>query len=117
MYFEEGSLTIAELISRSFNTAKEKGWWDTPRNQAECIALMHSELSEALESLRRGEPMLYMATDTEGHQKPEGLAAELADLLIRVADFCGGFNVPLEDALYAKLKYNESRPYKHGCKF
>ena len=37
-------------------TAREKGWWDTQRNNGELIALMHSELSEALEALRHGNP-------------------------------------------------------------
>ena len=35
-------------------TAKSKGWWDSERNDGELIALMHSELSEALEALRNG---------------------------------------------------------------
>ena len=35
------------------NNAKEKGWWDEERNDGEMIALMHSELSEALEALRK----------------------------------------------------------------
>ena len=33
--------------------AKAKGWWDDERNDGEAIALMHSELSEALEVLRK----------------------------------------------------------------
>ncbi len=33
------------------DTAREKGWWDKERNDGEMIALMHSELSEALEAL------------------------------------------------------------------
>ena len=37
-------------------TAVDKGWWDEPRDDAISIALMHSELSEALEALRHGNP-------------------------------------------------------------
>ena len=41
-------------------TAKSKGWWGedgkADRNNGEAIALMHSELSEALEALRHGNP-------------------------------------------------------------
>ena len=38
------------------NTARAKGWWDEPREDGTMIALMHSELSEALEALRAGNP-------------------------------------------------------------
>ena len=36
-----------------YKIAKEKGWWENPREEGTLIALMHSELSEALEALRR----------------------------------------------------------------
>ena len=44
---------IAGLGERINDIAKEKGWWDEERNNGEMIALMHSELSEALEWLRK----------------------------------------------------------------
>jgi hypothetical protein len=34
--------------------AIEKGWWEGERNEGELIALMHSELSEGLEAIRKG---------------------------------------------------------------
>jgi len=37
-------------------TAISKGWWDSERNDGEVIALIHSELSEALEGMRKGNP-------------------------------------------------------------
>jgi len=36
--------------------AKAKGFWDKERNDGEALALIHSEVSEALEALRRGNP-------------------------------------------------------------
>ena len=49
--FVEAFNDIAQQINR---TAIEKGWWKGDRNDGEIIALMHSELSEALEALRHG---------------------------------------------------------------
>jgi len=93
------------------HTAQEKGWWDEPRNDGEMIALMHSELSEALEALRHGNP--------PDDKVPEynGVEAELADVIIRIMDYAEnrGFNVA--DALIAKMEYNQGREYKHGKKF
>jgi hypothetical protein len=45
-------MTIKQWIELCHATAKEKGWWDFERSDGELIALMHSELSEALEAMR-----------------------------------------------------------------
>ena len=86
--------------------AKEKGFWDVDRNDAEMIALMHSELSEALEAMR-----------TNNWNEDDGVAEELADCIIRICDFCGGRNLNLEKALLDKIEKNRNRPYKHNKKF
>lgn len=113
---QEGLIEISELMEESHTTAKEKGWWDEPRTFAECIALIHSEASEGLEEWRNGEDEIYFVKDKYGNDKPEGIAVELADILIRVGDVSMHFGYELVRALELKLAYNKTRPHRHGGK-
>jgi NTP pyrophosphatase (non-canonical NTP hydrolase) len=90
--------------------AIEKGWWESERNEGELIALMHSELSEALEVIRNGNP----PDDTI----PEftGVEAELADVIIRIMDMAAAKGYRVGEAVVAKINYNKNRPHKHGGK-
>jgi len=96
--------TVKHFIEVSHSIAKEKGWWDEPRHDGELIALMHSELSEALEAMRN-------------HGSQDDIAEELADCCIRIFDYCGAREIDLENALVKKIEYNKTRPYRHGKKF
>ena len=49
-------------------------------------------------------------------KKPEGNAAELADVIIRVLDYCAYAGIDIENVLEVKHEYNKSRPYRHGGK-
>ncbi len=102
---------IDHLARKIHHTAVEHGFWPEGRNDAECIALMHSELSEALEALRSGNP------PSEKIPGYSNLAEELADAMIRIMDFALAKDIPLGYAILAKMAYNEGRPYKHGRKF
>lgn len=104
---------IRDLQDAAHATAKTKGWWPPGEVSVELlgskIALIHSEVSEALECLREGQLEVSRAG-----AKPEGLPIELADIVLRVLDFAGALGIDLEDAVLEKLAYNRTRTYRHG---
>lgn len=104
-------MTLNDLARQCHETAVSKGWYDTPRNVPELIALCHSELSEALEEYR--DHRMDLVID-DG--KPIGFPVEIADLLIRVLDMCAFLNVDIHHALQRKMEYNKTREYRHGGK-
>mgnify|MGYP001056501883 FL=1 len=115
-------LSIKTLVNESYTNAKEHGWHDKPRSVGDHIALMHSELSEALEEYRKGrtpQEIYYVSKNPlvlGAPNKPEGIPIELADCIIRIFDFCGLHKINLEEALSLKMEYNKTRPYRHGNK-
>ena len=106
-------MEISELVTQAYENAVLHGWHEEDRTFGELIALCHSELSEALEEHRNGktETTIYHA-----YGKPEGIPIELADTVIRIADMCGKYGIDLEKAIAMKMKYNQSRPFRHGNK-
>lgn len=99
---------ITSLCLRAYETSKAHGWKHD--NDGQAIALMHSELSEALEAMRKPE----RKDEHLPHLDPVGL--ELADVLIRVFDFCGARGIDLATCVKEKMDYNDRRPMRHGGK-
>lgn len=125
-------MTISEIVERAHQNAVKHGFWDPGPEFGSAMALIHSELSEALEEMRAGNkirpgnpvPMVYYSgggyvasAPTKCCLKPEGVAIELADAVIRIADLCGHMGIDLDAAITLKMEYNEGRPFKHGKLF
>jgi hypothetical protein len=108
---------VDNLQERIHKQAVSKGWWKEPRDVPHCLALIHSELSEALEEYRQStsnDPRLYYGKDS----KPEGVLVELADAVIRILDLAQHIapDISFGNVLLEKVAYNATRPHRHGGK-
>jgi NTP pyrophosphatase (non-canonical NTP hydrolase) len=117
-------LTVKESFIHYFNSvsddcyyiAKRHGFWDkySPENErvklirnVEKIALIHSEVSKALEALRCENPE---SKHINGFTCVE---EELADTVIRIMDLAKANNWKVSEAIIEKMKFNDNRPYLH----
>lgn len=100
---------IDDLSLQCHMSSVATGWYSVPetgepkaRNFGELVALMHSELSEALEGDRKS---------AMSDKIPEFTAVEeeFADALIRIFDTAGARKLRLGEAFQAKMRYNRTR--------
>lgn len=120
-------MSLNELAKEAHQIAVEHGWWDKEPTFGELVALMHSELSEALEEYRAGRPMVWYRCGHDGadclspkeqicyvpvtlgvtedcmfhEEKPEGIAVELADCVIDILDWAGHEDADLDRVFVA----------------
>lgn len=115
------------IQERIYDIAYTHGWYAEDRTFGDRIALCHSELSEALEEFRNGHHLTEVYYEhsneckTQSFQcicnpKPEGVPIELADVIIRLMDMAEADGIDLADAIAIKVRYNATRPFRHGGK-
>ena len=113
-------MNLSELQREAHAIAKDHGWWDEERTFGDLIALVHSELSEALEAYRENPTMgtsLHNLLEAGGSTvvgsrflvKPEGVACELADVVIRVADMAEHYEEDLASEIETLRRENDER--------
>jgi len=130
---------LNKLAKSIYEQNKIKGFWDEERNFGELLMLITSELAEALEAHRDGKwveqkdieelaviessAVLYpdMKEIYDGlwvrkfkSSIKNSVPDEIADSLIRILDLCGGLGIDIDYHVAQKLKYNKTRPVKHG---
>ena len=109
------SLQFVRYYNRMQNemhqVAVSKGFHDKPVEDGTRLALIHSEVSEVLEALRKGNPPDDKVPEFTGEE------AELADVVIRVMDYAGAKGLRIAEAIVAKSQYNKTREKMHGKKF
>ena len=106
---------LDDIARECWAVSDAHGFHSTGRSFAEAIALVHSELSEALEADRKGEAFIWMNGD-----KPDGTGVELADAVIRLFDLFveqAPDGVSLEGVIKRKTAYNRTRSKMHGKRY
>lgn len=116
--------TLNDYANECYENSVRHGFWDAANGIPEeykylmvatKLALIHSEVSEALEAVRRKE-QVFWREDGKVDGKPEGVGSELIDVVIRCLDLCSYLGVDCDEIYRAKTEYNKSRPQMHGGK-
>ena len=107
-HFERHWNSVSKKV---YMNAVNHGFWKEEPNDGERMALIHAEISEALEALRDGNPSSSKIIEFSS------LEEELADAVIRIMDYSFGKDLDVAGAIIAKIEYNQSREYMHGKSF
>lgn len=127
-------MNLTEFSKEVHKNAIAHGWWEKERTFGNVIVLCHSELSEALEEYRDNKPNAYIIretstfpqyesctkeitdiTDWRVNEKPEGIAVELADCIIRILDYCGSKQINIEKLIEPNFNIYKRKQFEIEC--
>lgn len=127
--------TILNEISKEvYEANKLKGFDVRKENIGQTLCLIHSEISEALEAIRKNKKVSYCNLSdyiknclTHNSSEPfrqqfennikDTFEDEIADTFIRLFDLCGALDIDIDKHIELKRKFNSMREFKHGKKF
>jgi len=116
-------MSLNELALDIHENAKNKGFW-TNNNIAEKLMLIVTEVAEACEADRKNRHANYdnqhIKQDWEKIFEvdiKDTFEDELADAIIRILDLSAKLNIDIDYHVKAKMRYNTTRPYKHGKEY
>lgn len=121
---------LTELAKEINSDVRKKGFWNSMHNAiklseensgiftkdikdafiAQKLALVHTEVSEAVEALRKD----GYESEEYGLFEKDSFADELADSIIRILDLCGELEIDIEKQIQWKLTKNKQREFMHG---
>lgn len=81
--------------------ADAKGFSSDPARIWEMLALIHSEVSEATDAYKKGQPL-------------EQIGDELIDAVIRILHLLSALGLDAEQLFERKMEINWSRPHRYG---
>jgi NTP pyrophosphatase (non-canonical NTP hydrolase) len=133
---------LNELSKQIYEGNKLRGFDVSKENIGQTLMLVVSELSEALEADRKDRREMLNAfehsmecgrlsiSDFESENIncdwiknrfettiKDTFEDEIADSFIRLFDLCGGLGINIEKHIDLKLRYNSTRPFKHGKRY
>lgn len=103
--------TLVSLAAKIGAINQANGWrtytkpdlaWEAQYYVPAVLALVHSEVSEALEDFR--------------HDRRDHFEEEVADTIIRLLDLSDLLGIDIDAAVFAKMERNRTRGYRHGGK-
>jgi NTP pyrophosphatase (non-canonical NTP hydrolase) len=115
-----------ELAKQIHENNKAKGFYEGKKNIGEMLALIHSEVSEALDADREDKhclvdikDMVHIVDDSFFElvfkdEVKDTFEDEIADTMIRCLDMSAYLGIDIESHITAKVRFNKMRPNKHG---
>jgi NTP pyrophosphatase (non-canonical NTP hydrolase) len=100
--FDLSKKIVAVNKKNGWNITTPGDWRETDYKIPAILALIHSEVSEALEAFRKNDWSNF--------------SEELADIIIRVLDCSGGLGIDIDSAVEEKIEKNKLRGFRHGGK-
>jgi len=108
--------SFSDLAECAYRVAQSRGWDDSQLSFGDQIAHLHAELSEAFDAFYKSGFSDSYSHGEGSMRKPEGVRAELADVLIRLAHVSYSRDLDLGAKVVEKLGYNATRSFRHGGK-